>query len=515
MGESQQSQEEEGEMEGLCCCEYINTQGERSHLLMSFCDCEDLDSAADRNRKHRVVSAWNYQEFYRNYKEGTKLHNHSYIKRSPRVFKRQKVPSSNYEALYMTLEDRLRIPWCSGKGAKQVNPQVIPPLLLVPLSLNIAAIHPLLTAVVLVLLPILLIRYYFRFIKIRQSGPFFLSWGLVSVGYLYSLYLRLVVPLGIVTSTETCLLTVLMGAMLAALTSAKQNPGFISEKNKLGADSKQGPAFPKNGVKSTHEESLQGNGIQLRSSADRNHSISNPVQNGSKVGKASSIQSTDAPYQNDSTMQSTKRPLQRNGNNNNRDTQDLGQDAVIDVEGQRVAAQPLWCHVCKMPRPPRAGHCMICKRCVLRLDHHCIWIDHCVGKNNHRSFLLTLVLFMSSAGYGVWLSLNSTCPGWYSKRWIPYCPQAYSTSSSALVFTCCYYTLMVLTAMSGILVSQLINISWNMTGREERVAIRNKTYKVRCCGFCVYTDKYDKGCVQNWWEFSQKPKLEKPAVQMV
>ncbi|XP_066293424.1 palmitoyltransferase ZDHHC23-like isoform X1 [Branchiostoma lanceolatum] len=479
MGESQRSSEEEGEMEGLCCCEYINTQGERSHLLMSFCDCEALDSAADR------------------------------------VFKRQKVPTSNYEALYMTLEDRLRIPWCNGRGAKQINPQVIPPLLLVPLSLNIAAIHPLLTAVVLVLLPILLIRYYFRFIKIRQSGPFFLSWGLVSVGYLYSLYYRLVIPLGIVTSTETCLLTVLMVAMLAALTSAKQNPGFISEKAS-GTDCIHGHAFSKNGVKNLHEESLQGNSIQFRSSADRNHADSKtPVQNGSKVGHASTTPSTDAPYQDDSTMQHTNRPLQRNGNNNNRDAKDPGQDAVIDVEDKKVVDRLLWCHLCKMPRPPRAGHCMICKRCVLRLDHHCIWIDHCVGKNNHRSFLLTLVLFMSSAGYGVWLSLNSTCPGWYSKRWIPYCPQAYNSSSSALVFTCCYYTLMVLTAMSGILVSQLINISWNMTGREERVAIRHKTYKVRCCGFCVYTDKYDKGCVQNWWEFSQKPKLEKPAVQMV
>ncbi|XP_078685943.1 palmitoyltransferase ZDHHC23-like isoform X1 [Branchiostoma floridae x Branchiostoma belcheri] len=504
MASQQQSWEEEGEGEGLCCCEYINTQGERSHLLMSFCDCEALDAAADRKRKHRVVSAWNYQEFYRNYKEGTKLHNHSHIQHSPRVFKRQKVPTSNYEALYMTLEDRLRIPWCSGRGAKQVNPQVIPPLILVPLSLNIAAIHPLLTAVVLVLLPIFLIRYYFRYIKIRQSGPFFLSWGLVSVGYLYSLYVRLVVPLGIVTSAETCLLTGLMFSMLAALTSAKQNPGFIT-----GNTGKHN--FPKNGVKDPpHEESSnsQGNGVQFRSST--------PVQNGSSAGDASLVQSSSAPYENDSTMQhANNRPLQRNGNNNNRDTKDAGQDAVIDMEGQRVTDRHLWCHVCKMPRPPRAGHCMICRRCVLRLDHHCIWIDHCVGKNNHRSFFLTLVLFMVSAGYGVWLSLNSTCPGWYSKRWIPYCPQAYSTSSSALVFTCCYYTMTVLTAMSGILISQLINISWNMTGREERVAIRNKTYKVRCCGFCVYTDKYDKGCVQNWWEFTQKPKLEKAAVQMV
>lgn len=31
------------------------------------------------------------------------------------------------------------------------------------------------------------------------------------------------------------------------------------------------------------------------------------------------------------------------------------------------------CAVCKVVRPPRAGHCRICGTCVQRLDHHCIW----------------------------------------------------------------------------------------------------------------------------------------------
>lgn len=32
-----------------------------------------------------------------------------------------------------------------------------------------------------------------------------------------------------------------------------------------------------------------------------------------------------------------------------------------------------WCPVCRVVRPPRAGHCRICGVCVLRLDHHCVW----------------------------------------------------------------------------------------------------------------------------------------------
>lgn len=34
------------------------------------------------------------------------------------------------------------------------------------------------------------------------------------------------------------------------------------------------------------------------------------------------------------------------------------------------------CAVCKVMRPPRAGHCRTCGVCIQRLDHHCIWWVH-------------------------------------------------------------------------------------------------------------------------------------------
>ena len=37
--------EEEG---ALCCCEYMNRHGERSHVAACCCDCEDVDDACDR-----------------------------------------------------------------------------------------------------------------------------------------------------------------------------------------------------------------------------------------------------------------------------------------------------------------------------------------------------------------------------------------------------------------------------------------------------------------------------------
>ena len=45
------------------------------------------------------------------------------------------------------------------------------------------------------------------------------------------------------------------------------------------------------------------------------------------------------------------------------------------------------CTRCEMYRPPRAHHCRICKRCIRRMDHHCPWINNCVGERNQKFFL--------------------------------------------------------------------------------------------------------------------------------
>jgi hypothetical protein len=49
------------------------------------------------------------------------------------------------------------------------------------------------------------------------------------------------------------------------------------------------------------------------------------------------------------------------------------------------------CPDCLVLRTPRSRHCAICNRCVERFDHHCPWLNNCVGVGNHNAFLVFLV----------------------------------------------------------------------------------------------------------------------------
>ena len=42
----------------------------------------------------------------------------------------------------------------------------------------------------------------------------------------------------------------------------------------------------------------------------------------------------------------------------------------------------VYCSHCKNGKPPRCHHCSVCQRCVLKMDHHCVWVVNCVGAQN-------------------------------------------------------------------------------------------------------------------------------------
>jgi palmitoyltransferase len=73
----------------------------------------------------------------------------------------------------------------------------------------------------------------------------------------------------------------------------------------------------------------------------------------------------------------------------------------------------LICHSCLIEKPPRSKHCSYCGHCVMRFDHHCPFVNTCVGQNNI-GYFLGFVLFCALAiGSHLYIALPfiwNACP---------------------------------------------------------------------------------------------------------
>ena len=60
-----------------------------------------------------------------------------------------------------------------------------------------------------------------------------------------------------------------------------------------------------------------------------------------------------------------------------------------------------WCSSCNLYRPPRGYHCRKCDRCVLVMDHHCIWLNTCIGAGNYPFFICFLLALIIHSAYSI------------------------------------------------------------------------------------------------------------------
>lgn len=49
-----------------------------------------------------------------------------------------------------------------------------------------------------------------------------------------------------------------------------------------------------------------------------------------------------------------------------------------------------WCSACNCHVNHKSKHCRSCHKCIDVFDHHCMWLNTCIGSANYRSFIATI-----------------------------------------------------------------------------------------------------------------------------
>ncbi|KAK0228755.1 DHHC palmitoyltransferase-domain-containing protein [Armillaria fumosa] len=81
----------------------------------------------------------------------------------------------------------------------------------------------------------------------------------------------------------------------------------------------------------------------------------------------------DPPYQPVESGDGTRAPMPR----------------ILKVRADVVRVK--YCPTCRTYRPPRSTHCKLCDNCIDGCDHHCQWVNNCVGRRNYTSFFTLLL----------------------------------------------------------------------------------------------------------------------------
>lgn len=370
------------------------------------------------------------------------------------------VPKKTLDDMLDTIGDRCRLPWCFGKGAIQIRLDTAVPILLVPCSILIATLGPLYTALSFFSLPFVL--YFFYRLLTKDSlirTEIFYIFGLTSIFLMFYTFEFIVIGYREILLWENIVIVILFSLLLLCLVKARKDPGILEAQKEREIN------------RDLEKEILETNQIAKMF-------INNLGMSEEEVTKCISDKAT---------------------------TKSLDSDQVnwADSRGFVNGKLNTWCSHCNLKRVPRSGHCPICKNCVRLRCHHCLWIDRCVGKKNHRFFFFGLLLSVFLGYYGSHLTLTTICtPKMYSDWFlIPNdCQYMYADMAQAISFVSALYTVAFTTFLLVILLQQILLISQNATSQEvHQASLRGYT---TCILFIrKKNNPNNRGLIWNWINF--------------
>ncbi|XP_073286791.1 probable protein S-acyltransferase 14 [Primulina huaijiensis] len=130
-----------------------------------------------------------------------------------------------------------------------------------------------------------------------------------------------------------------------------------------------------------------------------------------------------------------------------------------------------YCRNCNQLKPPRCHHCSVCGRCVLKMDHHCVWVVNCVGALNYKYFLLFLFYTFLETTL-VTLSLLPDFVAFFGEGEVPGTPGTLATTFLAFVLNLAFAL-----SVFGFLIMHISLVAANTTTIEAYEKKRNPRWR--------------------------------------
>nr|XP_006825384.1 PREDICTED: palmitoyltransferase ZDHHC6-like isoform X3 [Saccoglossus kowalevskii] len=130
-----------------------------------------------------------------------------------------------------------------------------------------------------------------------------------------------------------------------------------------------------------------------------------------------------------------------------------------------------FCKICEGYKAPRSHHCRKCGRCVMKMDHHCPWINTCCGHTNHTRFIYFLFFAPAGCIHGAVIFIITIYHQLYRSRYLYHVMSAkawltFTVYSFILTFFALGLAIGVTLSVGFLFFAQLQSIWYNETGIE-------------------------------------------------